>query len=316
MKNIDDLIDATFLLLISECLLNNLNDDDFVERYGTGSDKKPDLSQFDANNREALYNDNFGSQLNSSMFRYAFYGTDPLRTIKEEMIPELIAKSNEKYGKNSPIDYQCFYKEGWADVDSNPHWVANSSNQQYRIYTGCPHDIVDNHAFFTLKRQNGQNVISVGGEIDAALSFTFYLHKQLASQNSNEDRHYFLWVKDPMALNPYNASIISESSKTLSVTESALEAELLLDKILKELEDRKAKNNTKGGKILIDIFDIARFKPNYAIIYSILKDGPYYGVFTCLYASEYKHIENLNIIKEWRKVKVKGHVDEVISYLN
>ena len=26
--------------------------------------------------------------------------------------------------------------------------------------------------------------------------------------------------------------------------------------------------------------------------------------------------ENLNIIKEWRKVKVKGHVDEVIGYLN
>ena len=26
--------------------------------------------------------------------------------------------------------------------------------------------------------------------------------------------------------------------------------------------------------------------------------------------------ENLNLIKEWRKVKVKGHVDEVIDYLN
>ena len=26
--------------------------------------------------------------------------------------------------------------------------------------------------------------------------------------------------------------------------------------------------------------------------------------------------ENMNIIKEWRKVKVKGHVDEVIDYLN
>ena len=26
--------------------------------------------------------------------------------------------------------------------------------------------------------------------------------------------------------------------------------------------------------------------------------------------------EKLNIIKEWRKVKVKGHVDEVIDYLN
>lgn len=26
--------------------------------------------------------------------------------------------------------------------------------------------------------------------------------------------------------------------------------------------------------------------------------------------------ENLNLIKEWRKVKVKGHVDEVLEYLN
>ena len=26
--------------------------------------------------------------------------------------------------------------------------------------------------------------------------------------------------------------------------------------------------------------------------------------------------ENLNVIKEWRKVKVKGHIDEVIEYLN
>ena len=26
--------------------------------------------------------------------------------------------------------------------------------------------------------------------------------------------------------------------------------------------------------------------------------------------------ENLNMIKEWRKVKVKGHVDEVLEYLN
>ena len=26
--------------------------------------------------------------------------------------------------------------------------------------------------------------------------------------------------------------------------------------------------------------------------------------------------ENLNVIKEWRKVKVKGHVDEVIDYFN
>ena len=26
--------------------------------------------------------------------------------------------------------------------------------------------------------------------------------------------------------------------------------------------------------------------------------------------------ENLNVIKEWRKVKVKGHVDKVIEYIN
>ena len=43
-----------------------------------------------------------------------------------------------------------------------------------------------------------------------------------------------------------------------------------------------------------------------------------------MYARKYMGIErstfvldeNLNIIKEWRKVKVKGHVDEVIDFLN
>jgi peroxiredoxin Q/BCP len=43
-----------------------------------------------------------------------------------------------------------------------------------------------------------------------------------------------------------------------------------------------------------------------------------------MYGRKYMGIErstfvldkNLNIIKEWRKVKVKGHVDEVIGYLN
>ena len=43
-----------------------------------------------------------------------------------------------------------------------------------------------------------------------------------------------------------------------------------------------------------------------------------------MYGRKYMGIErstfvldkNLNIIKEWRKVKVKGHVDEVLEYLN
>ena len=43
-----------------------------------------------------------------------------------------------------------------------------------------------------------------------------------------------------------------------------------------------------------------------------------------MYGRKYMGIErstfvldkNLNVIKEWRKVKVKGHVDEVIDYLN
>ena len=43
-----------------------------------------------------------------------------------------------------------------------------------------------------------------------------------------------------------------------------------------------------------------------------------------MYGRKYMGIErstfvldkNLNVIKEWRKVKVKGHVDEVIEYLN
>ena len=38
--------------------------------------------------------------------------------------------------------------------------------------------------------------------------------------------------------------------------------------------------------------------------------------YMCIERSTFILDENLNIIKEWRKVKVKGHVDEVIDYLN
>ena len=47
------------------------------------------------------------------------------------------------------------------------------------------------------------------------------------------------------------------------------------------------------------------------------------GVEKSLYGRKYMGIErstfvldaHLNIVKEWRKVKVKGHVDEVIKFL-
>ena len=37
--------------------------------------------------------------------------------------------------------------------------------------------------------------------------------------------------------------------------------------------------------------------------------------YMCIERSTFILDENLNIIKEWRKVKVKGHVDEVIDFL-
>ena len=74
-----------------------------------------------------------------------------------------------------------------------------------------------------------------------------------------------------------------------------------------------------------------KFKENQSLNFILLSDPEHKLAETfnvwgekSMYGRKYMGIErstfvldeNLNIIKEWRKVKVKGHVDEVIEYLN
>ena len=74
-----------------------------------------------------------------------------------------------------------------------------------------------------------------------------------------------------------------------------------------------------------------KFKENQSLNFILLSDPEHklaeafkVWVEKSMYGRKYMGIErstfvldeNLNIIKEWRKVKVKGHVDEVIEYLN
>ena len=74
-----------------------------------------------------------------------------------------------------------------------------------------------------------------------------------------------------------------------------------------------------------------KFKENQSLNFILLSDPEHklaeaFNVWVekSMYGRKYMGIErstfvldeNLNIIKEWRKVKVKSHVDEVIDYLN
>ena len=74
-----------------------------------------------------------------------------------------------------------------------------------------------------------------------------------------------------------------------------------------------------------------KFKENQSLNFILLSDPEHklaeaFNVWVekSMYGRKYMGIErstfvldeNLNVIKEWRKVKVKGHVDEVIEYVN
>ena len=74
-----------------------------------------------------------------------------------------------------------------------------------------------------------------------------------------------------------------------------------------------------------------KFKEKQSLNFILLSDPEHklaeaFNVWTekSMYGRKYMGIErstfvldeNLNIIKEWRKVKVKGHVDKVIEYIN
>ena len=85
------------------------------------------------------------------------------------------------------------------------------------------------------------------------------------------------------------------------------------------------------GVSLDSIKSHLKFKEKQGLNFILLSDPEHklaeaFNVWTekSMYGRKYMGIErstfvldeNLNIIKEWRKVKVKGHVDEVIDYLN
>ena len=54
-----------------------------------------------------------------------------------------------------------------------------------------------------------------------------------------------------------------------------------------------------------------------SIAFDVWKEKSMYGrKYMGIERSTFILDEDLNIIKEWRKVKVKGHVDEVIEFLN
>ena len=54
-----------------------------------------------------------------------------------------------------------------------------------------------------------------------------------------------------------------------------------------------------------------------SIAFDVWKEESMYGrKYMGIERSTFILDEDLNIIKEWRKVKVKGHVDEVIKFLN
>ena len=54
-----------------------------------------------------------------------------------------------------------------------------------------------------------------------------------------------------------------------------------------------------------------------SIAFDVWKEKSMYGrKYMGIERSTFILDENLNIIKEWRKVKVKGHVDDVISHLS
>ena len=54
-----------------------------------------------------------------------------------------------------------------------------------------------------------------------------------------------------------------------------------------------------------------------SIAFDVWKEKSMYGrKYMGIERSTFILDEDLNIIKEWRKVKVKGHVDEVIKFLN
>ena len=245
---------------------------------------------------EAVYNARSGLSEGNQRFQGAYISDSKLiyliHTIKDEVL--------KQYGTDRPTKRFIYDGEVAASISDNPALSAGPLpvNDRYcDVYIGEPVALMETHTSFRLRRQNGSNVLIVGGDTSASISILFHSVQQVMSQ-SDDKSHCYLCDKIDVDSEWYGKLQQLTSMPQISYCEDDNSVEEVIHQ-LKERLDLRKKGEEERNRILLVINDAYNVrsmrKTGYKAplateeLQALLSDGPTFGIHVILSFKTYSN---------------------------
>lgn len=257
-----------------------------------------------------------GQSKNNSIFQVAF--------LKDSKISSMISYMKEEYEKRASRNtFTRYIFDGDSPADINENTVLKEKpipeNGPIKVYVGTPFALVDGHVYFTLKRENGYNVLMVGQDTEAAMSVMYHSLEQIIALSPKESK--FVICDKTNSDNPLAKKLSELGEEYVNAKTVTDDADIVkyVEIMYNELERRKTEKGN-DPRMVLAIFNVYNFRkarvqsemmsPIANKLVKLLQDGPDFGIHLMVYADTFKHYQDvfgLRALQEWRiKIELKG----------
>ena len=249
---------------------------------------------------EGIYNARGGLSEGNLRFQSAYASDSKIQYLINSIKKEVEAH----YGTAQPFKRFIYDGEQTASIKNNPILAKGDlpvNDKECEIFIGEPTALVTSHTSYKLSRQNGSNVLIIGGDETASLSILSHSIEQAIKQ-SDEKAAFYLCDKTNVDSANYGVLQRLTQYPTVNYCEDDSAIEQVIATLYEKLEKRKKKEEQRERVILVlaDLFNVRSMrKSGYNTptatqsLQTILRDGPAFGIHTLASFKSYSNFSQL-----------------------
>ena len=249
---------------------------------------------------EGIYNTRGGLSEGNVRFQSAYASDSKIHYLISNIKKEVTSR----YGTDQPFKRFLYDGEQTASIENNPIVAQGGlavNDKVCEIFVGEPTALVESHTGYKLSRQNGSNVLIVGGDETASLSILHHSVEQAVTQ-SDEKAEFYLCDKTNVDSNNYGILQRLAKHPHVSYCEDDAAIEQVITTLYDKLEKRKKGEEERDRILLVlaDLFNVRSMrKSGYNVpaitqsLQTILRDGPAFGIHTLISFKSYSNFSQL-----------------------
>lgn len=246
--------------------------------------------------------------------------------INDERLVKIISNIKDAvvryYHTATPFNRFLYDGEVAASIKSNPILINGGLpiNEKFcDVYIGEPAALIESHTKYRLSRQNGANVLIIGGDQTAATALLYHSIKQIMEQS---EPHCECYICDKTNIDSEWHGCLKELTYRHNnyYYEDDAAIEQVINKLSDRLERRKVGKEDRDRTLLVlsDMYNIRSMrKSGFTVakptqqMQNILRDGPSYGIHTIVYFKSFTNfsavLDPLQSLQEFDiRIEIRG----------